>query len=163
MLSVNIGLDGFSPNELVRATIANGNPSPGSTADYCNDVPFFEAARENKKIITTDLLSKLNKTGRVPLAGDVKYIFHTRSGSGPTRQPTGESLLDPLTGNPMPAGSAGVRRHKRMQIRMGENGGLKNHNSDFRMLRCPFTWGLLTAAFAIGAIVGIVVSKKSNR
>ena len=50
--------------------------------------------------------------GRVPNAGDVKYIFHTKSGPGPLQQPPSESLLDPETGNPVAPGP----KHKRMRI-----------------------------------------------
>lgn len=50
--------------------------------------------------------------GRLPNAGDVKYIFHTKSGPGPLQQPPSESLLDPETGNPVAPGP----KHKRMRI-----------------------------------------------
>jgi hypothetical protein len=42
-------------------------------------------------------MTRLHATGRVPRAGDVKYVFVTKSGPGPVRQPLEESLLDPAT------------------------------------------------------------------
>lgn len=148
---------------LVMAVMVHFFPAPGTPADYCNDVDFFVKSCSNKGIIVSDLLKKLNKTGRIPSAGDVKYIFHTRSGKGPIRQPAEESLLDPSTGTPLPPGSEVLSRHKRMQIRMGDSGTAKSHGAGYSMFRCPFTWGLLTAAFAVGAITGFAALKHSKR
>ena len=57
-------------------------------------------------------MTRLHAMGRVPRAGDVKYVFVTKSGPGPVRQPLEESLLDPATGGLVEPGP----RHKRMRI-----------------------------------------------
>jgi hypothetical protein len=88
-------------------------PAPNEIANYCNREDLFSIAISNQPfILDQDLLPRLLATGRPPQAGDVKYVFVTKSGPGPTHQPVSESLLDPVTGLPNEPGPL----HKRMKI-----------------------------------------------
>ena len=93
-------------------------PAPGGNAEaYCNKPEEYNdvVAHMDKYLSTAagvDMRTELNATGRVPAAGDVKYIFVTKSGPGPVAQPAEESLLNPATGLPVEPGP----KHKRMQI-----------------------------------------------
>jgi len=89
-------------------------PSPSDdTSTYCNRHDLFdEVTQKVDDYITAELLKALNETGRIPVAGDVKYIFVTKSGPGPLQQSSSESLLHPQTGLPVEPGP----RHKRMRI-----------------------------------------------
>jgi hypothetical protein len=100
-------------DELVLAVMTHYFPAPGAPADYCNRPDLYEkvvAAMDS--YVTADMRSKLDATGRVPKAGDVKYIFSTRAGPGPVLQPASESLLSSETGLPVAPGP----KHKRMKI-----------------------------------------------
>lgn len=97
---------------LVLAVMAKYFPAPGAAADYCNKPDEFSKVQGDASLIPAELAAKLDKTGRNPAAGDVKYVFVTKSGPGPLRQPLSESLLDPATGLPVPPGP----KHKRMKI-----------------------------------------------
>jgi hypothetical protein len=103
----------------VFAVAAHYFPAPGEPADYCNDPALYaRVVAEMDAFVapagcsSAELLSKLDATGRVPKAGDVKYIYTTKAGPGPLHQPAEESLLDPKTGQPVAPGP----KHKRMQI-----------------------------------------------
>ena len=61
-------------------------------------------------MLSSELIAKIDATS--PRASDVKYVFSTRSGPGPTQQPIEEALLDPATGLPVPPGP----KHRRLQI-----------------------------------------------
>ena len=101
--------------KLVLAVVAKYFPSPTEQgpSGYCSDkVRFDEAVRDEESIIPAQLRDALKQTGRIPTAGDVKYIFLTKPGPGPLKQPLEESLLDPLTGNLKPPSD----KHKRLQI-----------------------------------------------
>ena len=100
--------------DLVAAVMAKYYPAPGAPEDYCNNPAEFSRIvnHEISKLVSLELTAKLNSTGRVPTAGDVKYIFLTKSGPGPIKQPLSESLLDPASGLPVPPSS----KHKKMKI-----------------------------------------------
>ncbi len=136
---------------MVMAIMSKYFPSFGQLNEYTNDVAFFQKC--NGMDIDADLVEKLDKTGRKPIQGDVKYIFHTKSGSGPVQQDGDQCLLDPSTGLPVAADNAVYTRHKKMQIKPVP----KAHN--FGMLKCPFTWGLLIASAAVGVLGGMTLSK----
>lgn len=88
-------------------------PAPGASADYCNRPDIYDsAAARQADLLSPATMTRLHATGRVPRAGDVKYVFVTKSGPGPVRQPIEESLLDPATGGLVEPGP----RHKRMRI-----------------------------------------------
>jgi len=88
------------------------SPSADSSA-YCNRPDLFDQVTQQvDEYITSELLKALDGTGRIPVSGDVKYIFVTKSGPGPLQQPNSESLLHPQTGLPVEPGP----RHKRMRI-----------------------------------------------
>lgn len=94
-------------------------PAPGNPEDYCNNPALYaQVVAEVEKFTApanlpaAELFAKLDATGRVPHAGDVKYIYTTKAGPGPQAQPAEESLLDPKTGLPVPPGP----KHKRMEI-----------------------------------------------
>ena len=90
-------------------------PAPRNDATtYCNKPELFNIViNDINKYITSDMFKELNATGRIPNAGDVKYIFVTKSGSGPILiESFEESLLDTKTGLPIEPGS----KHKRMKI-----------------------------------------------
>lgn len=104
-------LDEYAP--VVTAVMAHYFPAPGSTADYCNNVEEFDSIKSKETaLLTAELKSRLDATGRKPQAGDVKYMFLTKAGPGPIPQPQGEALLDPTTGLPLPPS----HRHKRLRI-----------------------------------------------
>jgi diphosphomevalonate decarboxylase len=138
---------------LVMAVMTKYFPAPGKVSAYCNDADFYSKVNADMSLIIPELLAKLDKTGRVPFAGDVKYIFYTKSGPGPICQPLEESLLDPVTGLPMPAGSAVYSRHKRMQITP------VNPTESSSM----FFWSLVTAAAAVGVVGGMLIAKHLKR
>lgn len=94
-------------------------PAPGAPAAYCNKPELYDEVVANidkfatfGSITTDDLLSKMNRAGGKREAGDVKYIYVTKSGPGPLLQPADESLLSPATGLPVEPGP----KHKRMII-----------------------------------------------
>lgn len=94
-------------------------PAPGQAADYCNKPELYaEVTAQVDKFLAaapvspSEVFAKLDATGRVPHAGDVKYIYVTKSGPGPICQPAEESLLDSATGQPVAPGP----KHKRMII-----------------------------------------------
>ena len=100
---------------LVLSVMATYFPAPGSPDLYCNKPADFTqaaAAATFSALVPADLAETLRGTGRTPAAGDVKYIFSTKSGPGPLVQPLSESLLDPATGLPRPPGP----NHKRMKL-----------------------------------------------
>jgi hypothetical protein len=97
---------------LVLAVMSKYFPAVGASADYCNTPDFYDAVNADTSLISEELAAKLEKTGKKPSPGDVKYIFHTKSGPGPLKQPIEESLLDPATGLPVPPSA----KHKRLQI-----------------------------------------------
>lgn len=84
------------------AVMATYFPAPNDPAAYCNNPSSYIQAVANSVQLDPALLLRLDGTGRSRVAGDVKYIFNTRSGPGPIRQPQSESLLDPATGMPIP-------------------------------------------------------------
>jgi hypothetical protein len=63
-------------------------------------------------LIPAELIEKLDKCGRAPASGDVKYIFYTKSGPGPIHQPLSEAVLDTSTGLPIDVS----HKHARMKI-----------------------------------------------
>lgn len=97
------------------AVVAKYFPSPTEQgpSGYCSDkVRFDEVVCDETSIIPLQLRESLKLTGREPAAGDIKYIFLTKPGPGPLKQPLEESLLDPATGNLNPPSD----KHKRLQI-----------------------------------------------
>jgi hypothetical protein len=97
---------------MVASIMGKYFPPPADLVDYCNKPSDLAAVISNSSLIPSDLVNKLDETGRIPTAGDVKYIFLTKAGPGPIAQPLSESLLSPATGLPVPPSS----RHKRMDI-----------------------------------------------
>jgi len=100
-------LDSFEP--LLVAVMTHYFPPNNSQTEYCN-----KPLDLTSPLLTPELLNQLDRTGRVPHGGDIKYIFLTRSGPGPQKlEDLEESLIDPVTGlckeNPGP-------KHKRMRI-----------------------------------------------
>jgi diphosphomevalonate decarboxylase len=99
--------------EMIMAVMARYFPAPSKTSDYCSDPVFYDGCNGKAgDLIPAELLALLEKTGRVPMAGDVKYVFHTRAGPGPIKQPSDEMLLDPATGMPV----APKPHHKKLEI-----------------------------------------------
>lgn len=99
--------------DALMAMVTAFYPAPGASSDYCNRPDIYDsAAQRQNELLGPATMTRLHATGRVPKAGDVKYVFVTKSGPGPIRQPLTESLLDPATGNPVEPGP----RHKRMRI-----------------------------------------------
>jgi hypothetical protein len=77
-------------------------PMSANASEYCNDETALRSAMQRQGALPGDLLSSLQRCGRVPVPGDVKYIFVTRPGSGPINVGMGHALLDPATGQPVP-------------------------------------------------------------
>jgi len=145
--------------QLVMAVMTRFFPAPGEVSEYCNDVKFYSAVNSNPSLISSDLLNKLNKTGRTPIPNDVKYIFYTRSGPGPIQQSFDESLLDPKTGNPKPSGDPVYTKHKRMQIKPV----VASHGDGWSMFKCPFTWSVIISALAVGTAAGFHLAKNLKK
>lgn len=105
-------LEEYAP--LVTAVMSHYFPAPGSNAaEYCNKPDDFNRIVSAVDIhISSELKTKLDATGRIPKAGDVKYMFLTRAGPGPIAQPETESLLNPETGEAVAPGP----KHKRMKL-----------------------------------------------
>jgi len=100
-------------SRLILAIMARYFPAPGPVADYTNNEEEFNSVNaEAEEMIPAELAAKLDKTGRTPNAGDVKYIFYTKSGPGPILQPIEEAILDTSTGLPIDVS----HKHKRMRI-----------------------------------------------
>lgn len=97
---------------LIFSVMTKYFPAPGAVRDYCNNVVEFADAVSKHAFLPAGLVAALAKTGRTPVAGDVKYMFHTRSGPGPVQQPQSEALLSPTTGLPVPAGP----KHAQMKV-----------------------------------------------
>jgi len=101
-------------SELVLAAMAHFFPAPGKADDYCN-APAEYTRITSAGIVPAELLAAMDKAGRTPAAGDVKYVFYTKAGPGPTVLPLGESILNPDTGLPKTPEEVGPK-HKRMKI-----------------------------------------------
>jgi diphosphomevalonate decarboxylase len=99
---------------LIYAVMARYFPAPNrdDIGAYTNSPDIYNKVTADSEIIPADLLAKLDRCGRVPTAGDVKYMFHTKSGPGPIHQPLSEAVLDTTTGLPIDVS----HKHKRMQI-----------------------------------------------
>lgn len=102
---------------MVLAVMAKYFPAPNLISDYCNNVNEFNRVTtvEDNSIIPLELSNSLKKSGRIPIAGNVKYIFFTKAGPGPIKQEESECLLNPNTGLPVEPGI----KHKRMIIHSG--------------------------------------------
>lgn len=151
---------------LIFAVMTKYFPAPGALRDYCNNVPEYAAAVAKQAFLPEQLLASLNKTGRTPVAGDVKYMFHTRSGPGPIRQPQSEALLSPQTGLPVPAGP----RHQQMKVTGAEATpiptpvpvSVSSSASTPTAKCCPFSpSNILFATLCIGA--GIAIGGKLKK
>lgn len=132
--------------KMIMAAMAFFFPAPGRSSDYCSDPAFYdECKRKCAELVPEELMTKLLATGRVPCAGDVKYVFHTKAGPGPIKQPDDESLLDPATGLPV----APKPHHKKLEI---------NPTSRASPLDGVFS---LTGMLAVGAgvLVGFAVAR----
>jgi diphosphomevalonate decarboxylase len=86
-------------------------------SDYCNKPSVFMDAETNfNDLVPSDFYTKLKSTGRPCRAGDVKYMFVTKPGSGPVEQPLEEAIIDSVTGEykaPSP-------KHRRLKIGCGQ-------------------------------------------
>ena len=98
-------------SELVLAAMTHYFPAPGAAEAYCN-APADYTRVQGANLLPAELIAAMDKAGREPKAGDVKYVFYTKSGPGPVRQPLEEAILSPTTGLPVEAGP----KHKRMKI-----------------------------------------------
>jgi diphosphomevalonate decarboxylase len=99
---------------LIYAVMARYFPAPNTdnVAAYTNSPDIYNKVTSDTDLIPAELLAKLDKCGRAPVAGDVKYMFHTKSGPGPIHQPLSEAVLDTTTGMPIDVS----HKHARMQI-----------------------------------------------
>jgi hypothetical protein len=77
-------------------------PMSLNLSEYCNEEGALSAAIRSQGSLPSDLLASLQRCGRNPVPGDVKYIFVTRSGPGPINVGMEHALLDPATGLPVP-------------------------------------------------------------
>eukprot|EP01042_Synura_sphagnicola_P002674 gene2674-3242_t len=73
---------------LVLAVMGTYFPPPGRAEEYCNNAPLWCASVGEARVrITPELSAQLSRTGLSrKAAGDVKYVFVTKAGPGPTRQ-----------------------------------------------------------------------------
>lgn len=100
---------------LIAALMSRYFPAPDANKveNYCNNPSEYQRIRSlESSLVPPELIARIDATGRVPAAGDVKYMFLTKAGPGPIRQPSSESLLDPSNGQPVEPGP----KHKRMKL-----------------------------------------------
>ncbi len=97
---------------LIYAIMARYFPAPREAEAYTNKPNLYQSVTADADLIPAALVEKLNKCGRVPTAGDVKFIFYTKSGPGPIEQPISEAILDVATGMPIDVS----HKHRRMKI-----------------------------------------------
>lgn len=97
--------------DLVLAVSAHFFPAPREVEDYCNEPALFRQV--DGVAAHAEIIAKIAAKGFVRQAGDVKYVYSTKSGPGPQVQPASEHLLDSNTGLPVEPGP----KHKRMQIK----------------------------------------------
>lgn len=97
---------------VVAAAMGRYFPAPGPLSRYCNRSADLASYLADSSLLPEDLIRKLDETGRLPVAGDVKYIFLTKSGPGPIALPSSEALLSPATGLPVEPSS----KHRRLVI-----------------------------------------------
>lgn len=139
-------------------------PAPGALRDYCNNVSEYAEAVSKHAFLPEKLVASLAKSGRVPMAGDVKYMFYTRGGPGPVEQPQSEALLSPKTGLPVPAGP----KHAQMKVASTpvpqpiSACSTSSSSACSEKKCCPFSpCNLLFAAAFIGA--GILIGGKMKK
>ncbi|RYH15522.1 hypothetical protein EON65_31630 [archaeon] len=105
-------------------------PAPSSLDAYCNQPDRL--ARAGARTIPPALLNRYQSTGRVHCPpGDVKYVFVTKAGPGPIKQPVEESILDANTG--LPVEDLGPK-HKRMNIGSGDHAATRTNACGLRSL-----------------------------
>jgi diphosphomevalonate decarboxylase len=63
---------------------------------YVNNADYFAEIKAHT--LDASLLEAALKTGRTPVAGDVKMMYFTKAGPGPQSLPMSEANLDPITG-----------------------------------------------------------------
>ncbi len=127
---------------MVLAVMARYFPSPNPVgpSGYCSDSKIFSQVTRDETLIPSALFTALEQTGKIPTPGDVKYIFLTKPGPGPIKQPIEESLLDPATGNVKQPSS----KHKRLQITASTS--TKNKGSSYIL---GYTDGLLIGTLTV--------------
>jgi hypothetical protein len=69
---------------------------PEYGAKYVNNTEYFNEIKAHT--LDASLLEAALKTGRTPVAGDVKMMYYTKVGPGPQSLPMSEANLDPTTG-----------------------------------------------------------------
>lgn len=102
---------------MFMSVVSKYFPATGDISGYCNNVNAFETAIASLTKLPAELIQRLDRTGRVPKAGDVKYVFLTRAGPGPKCLDPSEALLDSSTGLP----SAQVGKIRRLQVNSEES------------------------------------------
>ncbi len=143
-------LDESTP--MIMAAMSKYFPAPGATADYCNNAEAYDNAHGSLVHLPPELDAKLQKCGRAPASGDVKYMFLTKVGCGPIAVSSAEeSVLDLETGMPKPNKVTDIK-HKRMTI------GVVRRSSVVGMAATKAKEG---AAAAASAIIGVASAGKS--
>jgi diphosphomevalonate decarboxylase len=79
----------------VGALMLHYYPSTG-VVNYVNNPDYAKEIASHT--LDPSLLEATDKTGRTPLAGDVKMMYYTKSGPGPQRLDESQANLDPKTG-----------------------------------------------------------------
>ena len=145
---------------MILAVMAYYFPAPNvlGPSGYCsNPETLAKVVQNTSNLISPPLLSALDHTGRIPASGDVKYIFLTKSGPGPIRQPIEESILDPTTG----LAKAPSSKHKRLQISVPTQGKFSHSKSDNSSDNNIFSYiGCTTLGIAIGCSIAFTLLKK---
>ena len=68
----------------------------GAEESYISNPAFASEVRSHE--LDPALIAAVEKTGRVPTAGDVKMMYYTKSGPGPQSLGSEEAIIDPETG-----------------------------------------------------------------
>lgn len=122
---------------LLLAIFSKYFPSPYDTnnnfKDYCNKPnEIMEANNNRNTLVPPELIEKCNTTGRQCRSNDVKYVFVTKPGCGPIKQPLEESLINLETGEyKLPSD-----KHKRLNI--GSTNANNTNNTLSSSSCCPF-------------------------
>ena len=145
---------------LVAAVMARYFPAPGALSRYCNKDKDLASYISESGLVPAELIRKLDATGRVPVSGDVKYMFLTRSGPGPISLPLSEALLSPKTGMPVEPSA----KHKRLVIASASDEALRRKLDSrfYGVLANDLLKLTLMAGVTLGvvAVVRVIRSKK---
>ena len=144
---------------MILAVMAHYFPAPSvpGPSGYCsNEDALAKVIQKTSQLVSPQLMASLDHTGRTPASGDVKYIFLTKLGPGPIRQPFEESLLDAHTG----LAKAPSNKHKRLQISAPASHGSSGISSSNTAYNTVSYLSTAVIGAAIGGMLAFAYLKK---